>query len=81
MEKRLKNIILEHSDEIIKKWLEKLDQSKIAEYGETISQESIEQTNREFVNVIFSNIESDGGTDDLHEFSEKIVNLGWPLAI
>lgn len=53
MEKRLKNIILEHSDEIIKKWLEKLDQSKIAEYGETISQESIEQTNREFVNVIF----------------------------
>ena len=79
MEKRLKNIILEHSDEIIKKWLEKLDQSKIAEYGETISQESIEQTNREFVNVIFSNIESDGGTDDLHEFSEKIVNLGWPL--
>lgn len=79
MEKRLKNIILEHSDEIIKKWLEKLDQSKIAEYGRTISQESIEQTNREFVNVIFSNIESDGGTDDLHEFSEKIVNLGWPL--
>ena len=79
MEQRLTNIILAHRDEIIKKWLEKLDQSKIAEYGETISQESIEQTNREFVNVIFSNIESDGGTDDLHEFSEKIVNLGWPL--
>lgn len=47
--------------------------------AKSISQESIEQTNREFVNVIFSNIESDGGTDDLHEFSEKIVNLGWPL--
>ncbi|MBR7554634.1 STAS domain-containing protein [Allobacillus sp. GCM10007491] len=79
MEKRLRNIILGHSDQIIKNWLVKLDDNKVTEYGSTISQEAIEQTNREFVNVIFSNIENNGESNDLQEFSEKIVNLGWPL--
>lgn len=79
MEQKLRKIILDHSDEIIKEWLSKLDDNKISDYGSTISQEVIEQTNREFVNVIFSNIESEGETDEVQEFSEKIVNLGWPL--
>lgn len=79
MEQKLRKIVLDHSDEIIKEWLSKLDDNKISDYGSTISQEVIEQTNREFVNVIFSNIESEGETDEVQEFSEKIVNLGWPL--
>jgi rsbT co-antagonist protein RsbR len=39
-----------------------------------------ESTNREFVNVIFSSIEKQGLSSDLDDFSERLINLGWPLS-
>ncbi|ARI78836.1 RsbT co-antagonist protein RsbRA [Halobacillus mangrovi] len=80
MDEKLKNIVLDHSDDIVKMWLEEINTHKKNEYTSTISDEMFESTNREFVNVIFSSIEKRGLSSDLDEFSERLINLGWPLS-
>ncbi|CDQ21500.1 rsbT co-antagonist protein RsbR [Halobacillus karajensis] len=80
MDERLKNIVLEHSDDIVKMWLEEVNAHKKNDYTSTISDEMFESTNREFVNVIFSSIEKQGLSSDLDNFSERLINLGWPLS-
>ncbi|ASF37970.1 RsbR protein [Halobacillus halophilus] len=80
MDEKLKNVVLEHSDDIVKMWLEEIDAHKKNDYTSTISEEMFESTNREFVNVIFSSIEKKGLSSDLDDFSERLINLGWPLS-
>lgn len=80
MDERLKNIVLEHSDDIVTMWLEEINTHKKNDYTSTISDEMFESTNREFVNVIFSSIEKQGLSSDLDDFSERLINLGWPLS-
>ncbi|WP_226585452.1 RsbT co-antagonist protein RsbRA [Halobacillus litoralis] len=80
MDQRLKNVVVEHSDDIVKMWLEEINANKKNDYTSTISEEMFENTNREFVNVIFASIEKQGLSSDLDEFSERLINLGWPLS-
>ncbi|MGP4076049.1 RsbT co-antagonist protein RsbRA [Halobacillus sp. K22] len=80
MDEKLKNVVLEHSDDIVKMWLEEIETHKKNDYTSTISEEMFENTNREFVNVIFSSIEKKGLSSDLDDFSERLINLGWPLS-
>ncbi|MBN8237105.1 RsbT co-antagonist protein RsbRA [Halobacillus kuroshimensis] len=80
MDERLKNVVLEHSDDIVNMWLKEVDAHKKNDYTSTISEEMFENTNREFVNVIFSSIEKQGLSSDLDDFSERLINLGWPLS-
>ncbi|MYL51244.1 STAS domain-containing protein [Halobacillus litoralis] len=80
MDERLKNVVIEHSDDIVKMWLEEVNTHKKNDYTSTISDEMFESTNREFVNVIFSSIEKQGLSSDLDDFSERLINLGWPLS-
>ncbi|MBA2176798.1 RsbT co-antagonist protein RsbRA [Halobacillus locisalis] len=80
MNKKIKNVVLDHSDAIVKMWLEEFDSNKENDYTATISDEMFESTNREFVNVIFSSIENQGLSTDLDDFSERLINLGWPLS-
>ncbi|ELK48669.1 RsbT co-antagonist protein RsbRA [Halobacillus sp. ACCC02827] len=80
MDERLKNVVIEYSDDIVKMWLEEVNAHKQNDYTSTISDEMFESTNREFVNVIFSSIEKQGLSSDLDDFSERLINLGWPLS-
>ena len=80
MNKKIKNVVLDHSDAIVKMWLEEFDANKQNDYTATISDEMFESTNREFVNVIFTSIENEGLSNDLDDFSERLINLGWPLS-
>lgn len=80
MDVNLKHIVLEHSDDIVKMWLEEINTHKKSEYTATISDEMFESTNREFVNVIFSSIDTQGLSSGFDDFSERIINLGWPLS-
>ncbi|MCA0972791.1 RsbT co-antagonist protein RsbRA [Halobacillus litoralis] len=80
MDKKLKEIVLDHSDAIVKMWLEEFETHKKDDYTSNISSEMFESTNREFVNVIFSSIENHGLSSDLDDFSERLINLGWPLS-
>ncbi|PKR77009.1 RsbR protein [Halalkalibacillus sediminis] len=75
----VRSIVLENKEKIENKWLSQLDQTRLQDYTSTISTDLIEEQNREFVSVIFSTIEKDNSYDHINQFSERIVNLGWPL--
>ncbi|TFB13235.1 STAS domain-containing protein [Filobacillus milosensis] len=79
MNPELRNILLENSDEIIQDWMDDLKNSKLKEYKSAVSEDLIEQVNREFVNVIFSKLTDEKTSESLEQLSERIVNLGWPL--
>ncbi|MBM7571078.1 RsbT co-antagonist protein RsbRA [Aquibacillus albus] len=80
MDKQLKNLVLNNSDSIVKKWLEEISKNRSNEYTSTISEELFESTNREFVNVIFTSVDKQRITSELDDFSERLINLGWPLS-
>ncbi|WP_164671073.1 RsbT co-antagonist protein RsbRA [Virgibacillus doumboii] len=80
MDQKFKKIALENSDSIVHMWMDEIDSLKDGNYTSSISDELFESTNREFVNVIFTSIKDQGHTKHLEEFSEKLINLGWPLS-
>lgn len=80
MHRRLQAIVVDNSDTIIKNWLEQVSEKRKSDYTSAISDELFQSTNREFVNVIFTSVDKQGLTDELDNFSERLVNLGWPLS-
>lgn len=80
MNDKFKKIALENKDSIIQMWMEEIGSSKDYNYTVTISEELFESTNREFVDVIFASIKDQESGSNLENFSEKLVNLGWPLS-
>ncbi|WP_371069870.1 RsbT co-antagonist protein RsbRA [Sediminibacillus sp. JSM 1682029] len=80
MDRKLKDLVIENSDTIVQMWLDEISKGRQSDYTSTISEELFESTNREFVNVIFASVEKQGITTALEDFSERLVNLGWPLS-
>ncbi len=80
MHTKFKRIVVNNSDKIVQMWMEKLGKLKEKNNMIIIAEELYESTNREFVDVIFKSIQNQGSTEEVEAFSEKIVNLGWPLS-
>jgi rsbT co-antagonist protein RsbR len=80
MDRKFKELILDNSDQIVEMWLKEIESTKDENYTSSISDDLFESTNREFVNVIFTSIKDQGSSKVVEEFSEKIMNLGWPLS-
>ncbi|GEN88210.1 RsbT co-antagonist protein RsbRA [Oceanobacillus sp. FSL W8-0428] len=80
MDENLKELIINNSDSIVDNWMNEVGRIKAGNYTASISDELYENTNREFVNVIFTSIQNQGSSKVVEEFSEKIINLGWPLS-
>ncbi|RDW17174.1 RsbR protein [Oceanobacillus arenosus] len=80
MNSKLIQIAIENSDTIVQMWLEKIDSLKVDKFSSSTSDELFENTNREFVNVIFTSIKQQGSLIEVVAFSEKIITLGWPLS-
>ncbi|RCW73028.1 RsbT co-antagonist protein RsbRA [Saliterribacillus persicus] len=80
MPEALLKIVIENSDEISRNWLDQVSERRGNGYTANISEELFQSTNREFVNVIFSSINRHGSTEELETFSERLINLGWPLS-
>ena len=80
MDTKFKRIVVDNSDKIVQMWLDKVDELKSNSHTPVISAELYENTNREFVNVIFTSIQNNGSLVEVEAFSEKIINLGWPLS-
>jgi len=78
MEEKIRDILVQNSDSIVEIWLQNMNDNKSDHYA-AVSQELYEMTNREFVNVIFDNINGEKSTKIFEEFSERVINLGWPL--
>ncbi|GAA0431656.1 STAS domain-containing protein [Lentibacillus halophilus] len=80
MDKDFKSIVLNNSDTIVQKWLAEIDTMKRANYSDSVSEELLESTNREFVNIIFNSIKNQGETEKLQQFAEKLIHLGWQVS-
>lgn len=80
MDQKFKQLVLDNSDQIVEMWLKEVESLKTENYTSSISDDLFESTNREFVNVIFTSVKDHGSTKVVEEFSEKIINLGWPLS-
>ncbi|WP_068676130.1 RsbT co-antagonist protein RsbRA [Oceanobacillus sp. Castelsardo] len=80
MDSKFKGIVVENSETIVEMWLEEVARLKEANRTATISNDLYDNTNREFVEVIFTSIKNDGAIKAVETFSEKIINLGWPLS-
>jgi rsbT co-antagonist protein RsbR len=80
MNKDLRSIAIENSDEIIQEWLKEINQLKSVNYTEEISAELFDNNNQEFLNVIFHSIRGNGSTKVIKDFSDRIIQLGWPLS-
>jgi rsbT co-antagonist protein RsbR len=80
MNRDLRNIAIENSDDIIQDWLREINLLKNVNYTIDISNELYESNNKEFVEVIFNSIRENGSSKVVEEFSKKIIHLGWPLS-
>ena len=80
MAKNLKEILVENSNNLVHMWLEEVAEKQKEVGTSSISQELFENTNREFVNIIFGSVEKESLTSDLDSFTERVINLGWPLS-
>lgn len=79
MHKELHKVVIDNSDVIIKSWLYEVTEKRKNDYTSAISEDLFQSTNREFVNIIFSSLDKQGLTIELDDFSERLINLGWPL--
>ncbi|SIS84398.1 RsbT co-antagonist protein RsbRA [Salimicrobium salexigens] len=80
MEKILKDVVLDNSDEIVRMWIEQVKKNQGGAFYQSLSDEALENTNREFANAIFEGIQKGKiAKTPLDEFAEKLINLGWPL--
>jgi rsbT co-antagonist protein RsbR len=77
----IRDIILEHKQEIMGTWLEEIKKFRSDDLLQNISDTMYENTNREFVNKLTDTVEKekDEFQDDLIQFSERLIQLGWPL--
>ncbi|GAB4074260.1 RsbT co-antagonist protein RsbRA [Barrientosiimonas marina] len=80
MDKTFKKIVLDNSDQIVENWLEEVDLLTKSSGSFSVPDELLESTNQEFANVIFNSIQSEGDTEQLKQFAEKLVNLGWEVS-
>ena len=81
VETKFKRIVLENSDAIVQMWMDNVRNLKDENYTTNIGDELYESTNREFMNVIFTSIQSQGSMEEVEQFSEKIINLGSPAKL
>ena len=78
MDTKTKETLINNSDQVVEIWLDTMRKLKEDIYPEA-SMDLFEQTNREFINIIFSNINGEFSNDVFEDFSERVINLGWPL--
>lgn len=72
--------VLNNKEPIISMWKKKIEQIKLEGNTARISDKLFIATNEEFVEVIFSSIKNESPTDNFEKFTEKLINLGWPLS-
>ncbi|MFD1362012.1 RsbT co-antagonist protein RsbRA [Lentibacillus salinarum] len=80
MDRKFKKIVLDNSDIIVEKWMDEINSLKNSNYSSSVTDELLESTNQEFVNIIFSSIKNEGETQQIKAFAEKLINLGWQVS-
>ena len=82
MNSTIRKAILENKETIITKWLSDISQFKNDGHLQSITDTTYENTNREFVDKLFTTVQSDEKDaidESLILFTERLIQLGWPL--
>lgn len=79
LDKKIKDLLLDHRESIIKAWKEEVANLRHEKY-QSLKEFLMEDANEEFAEVIISSIQQNGIPTKLHDFSEKLMKLGWPLS-
>lgn len=80
VEINLKRIVEANREQIIRLWMEQIWEAKNDNTTANVNMELYESTNHEFVNVILNSILNQGDMEDIENFSERIIHLGWSLS-
>lgn len=75
------NVVTENRQEVFEMWFDEVNKGRRKNNLSTVSEEMFQSTNREFYELILQNIHKDqhGLTEQLMEFAERLIQLGWPL--
>lgn len=82
MNSKMREVVNEHMDTIIEKWIELMKEEKGERFFHFMPQHLVEKTSREFTMLMTSNItESDTvlNNERLDDFTEKVVRFGWSI--
>lgn len=79
MEEKVRKTLVQNQDHVISLWIDAMNIVREDTY-ESITEELYELTNEEFASVIAQNLKNENSTIHFEEFSEKVMNLGWPLS-
>lgn len=79
MEEMVRRTLVKHQEAVKIRWTEEMNRVKEDTY-KSITDEIYKITNEEFANVITENLKNQKSTNHFEDFSEKIMNLGWPLS-
>ncbi|MCR6097799.1 STAS domain-containing protein [Salipaludibacillus agaradhaerens] len=77
----IRDIILEHKTEIMERWSKEIKKFRSDDSLQNISDTMYENTNQEFGNKLILTVQTEGKEyhDDLIQFAERLIQLGWPL--
>ncbi|MDG5787940.1 RsbT co-antagonist protein RsbRA [Evansella sp. AB-P1] len=81
MDSKIQDAIFQHQDEIVEQWLKEIRKFRTEDSLQNITDTMYENTNREFVDKLFSTVKNgeDTGQESLILFTERLIQLGWPL--
>lgn len=78
----IKDKVIAHKEEIMETWLEEIKKFRSNDMLQSVSDTMYENTNREYVNKVFLTLQNTTGElekDELIQFAERLIQLGWPL--
>ncbi|SIT89639.1 RsbT co-antagonist protein RsbRA [Edaphobacillus lindanitolerans] len=83
MHRKVPKFVETHLDEIIERWKQLMKEDHGDRFFQIMPDEVVEKTSHEFAGLIVSNLTEDGQMYEskLHDFSERIVRLGWSITL
>lgn len=74
--------IVEHKDEIVSKWIELAKGELELQIGRLYSEEVFGETSKEFIDLVIAkgNEPEESYKSKLMNFTQKVIQLGWPLS-
>ncbi|WP_096186807.1 RsbT co-antagonist protein RsbRA [Evansella halocellulosilytica] len=81
MNSLFRELIIENQNEIVEEWLQQIAKFRKEDQLQNITDTVYENTNREFATKLISTVDKyeDEVQEELIEFTERLIQLGWPL--
>src|SRR5690606_18196300 len=83
MYRKVPQFVETHLKEIIDNWKQRMKDEHGEKFFHIMPEEVIERTSRDFADLVVSSLTEETGLyeEKLHNFSERIVRLGWSITL